>query len=206
MGLPDDFSGGLLKLIWEAAQNRNPNTNSVPNDAGDLPLWLPPQQPRLPLSFAGPDLTAGISASPPSRPLRGPADPSASAGLSWLPGDRSDDPPLAQPPTPAPQNVTAQALRTKGVPEADIAAAIGNPEVMRQLIIQHFVPGSTGVAARTGYAPYGSSASGDPFRDSRQRVYPGTYRFDDARSPPELITPPAGAAEMRGLEWMSKRW
>jgi hypothetical protein len=77
----------------------------------------------------------------------------------------------------------------EGVPEADIAAAMGNPEVMRQLIIQHFVPGSTGVAARTGYAPHGSSASGDPFRDSGQRVYPGTYRFDDARSPPELITP-----------------
>jgi hypothetical protein len=122
MGLSNDFSGGLLKLIWEAAQNRKPNTNSAPDDAGDLPLWLPPQQPRLPLSFAGPDLTAGISASSPSRPLPGPADPSASAGLSWLRGDRSADPLRAQAPTPAPQNLTAQALRMKGVPEADIAA------------------------------------------------------------------------------------
>jgi hypothetical protein len=182
MGLPDDFSGGLLKLIWEAAQNRNPNTNSIPDNAGDLPLWLPPQQPRLPLSFAGPDLTAGISASSPSRPPPGPTDPSASTGLSWLPGDRSADPPIAQPPTRAPQNVTAQALRMKGVPEADIAAAIGNPEVMRQLIIQHYVPGSARAPIRAGYEPYGGGASGGSLGDSRQRIDPDISGLDGARA------------------------
>jgi hypothetical protein len=63
-----------------------------------------------------------------------------SGGLpSWLPA-RSIHP-LAGFPVPAPPNLTARALRMKGVPEADIAAATGNPETMKQLINQTFGPG-----------------------------------------------------------------
>ena len=40
------------------------------------------------------------------------------------------------------ENLTARALRMKGVPEADIAAAAADPELMKQLITQHFSPGS----------------------------------------------------------------
>jgi hypothetical protein len=114
---------------------------------------------------------------------------SAATDLSWLPVVWPADPRRAQPSAPTTQNLTTQALRMKGVPEADIAAATGNPEMMKQIIIQHFGPGSAGAAARTGYAPYGSSVGGGSFGGSGQRVYPGTYRFDDARSRPELITP-----------------
>jgi hypothetical protein len=45
------------------------------------------------------------------------------------------------------QNVTARALRMKGVPEADIAAAIGHPELMRQFVNQVLRPGSAGTPA-----------------------------------------------------------
>jgi hypothetical protein len=51
------------------------------------------------------------------------------------------DPPRAAPQLTA-QNLTAHALRMKGVPETDIAAAIGNPERMKQLIYQTFGAGS----------------------------------------------------------------
>jgi hypothetical protein len=45
------------------------------------------------------------------------------------------------------QNLTAHALRMKGVPETDIAAAIGNPERMKQLIYQTFGAGSANAPA-----------------------------------------------------------
>jgi hypothetical protein len=45
------------------------------------------------------------------------------------------------------ENLTARALRMKGVPEADIAAAAADPELMKQLITQHFGPGSAGASA-----------------------------------------------------------
>jgi hypothetical protein len=70
----------------------------------------------------------------------------------------------------------------KGVPEADIAAAIGNPEVMRQLIIQNYVPGSARAPIRTGYASYGSGTGGGSLGDSRQRVDPETGGLDGART------------------------
>ncbi len=40
------------------------------------------------------------------------------------------------------QNLTAHAQRTKGVPEADIAAAIDNPEMLQQLVTQTYRPKS----------------------------------------------------------------
>jgi hypothetical protein len=187
MGLLNDFSDDLLKLIRNAAQNRNLNANSGAGDANDLSSWVPRPQQRAPLSLAGPDLTADTTASSPSWhratvPLSSPADASAATNLSWLRGDRSTDPLRAQPPTPPAQNLTAQALRMKGVPEADIAAAIGNPELIKRLIMQNYGPGSAGAAARTGYAPYGSSVGGGSFGDSRQRISPETSGLDDARA------------------------
>jgi hypothetical protein len=191
--LNNNFPDDLLELIRNAVQNPSQSANSGAGSPNDLPSWVPRQQQRLPLSFAGPVLTPDINASSPSPPrpafLPDPADASANTGLSWLRGDRFTDPLRAQPPAPPAQNLTAQALRMKGVSEADIAAAIGNPDLMKQLIILHFGPGSAGAAARTEYAPYGSNADGGSFGDSRQRVYSETYRFDDARSRPELITP-----------------
>jgi hypothetical protein len=167
--LNNNFPDDLLELIRNAAQNRSQSANSGAGSANDLPSWVPRQQQRLPLSFAGPVLTPDINASSPSPPrapfaLPGPAD--ADTGLSWLRGDRSNDPPRARPPTPPAQNLTAQALRMKGVPEADIAAAAGNPELMKQLIIRNFSLGSAGAPTRTGYAPDGSSANGGSFGDS----------------------------------------
>jgi hypothetical protein len=41
-------------------------------------------------------------------------------------------------------NLTVQAFRKKGVPDAEIAAAIGNPERMQQLLYQHFSPAAVG--------------------------------------------------------------
>jgi hypothetical protein len=70
----------------------------------------------------------------------------------------------------------------KGVPEADIAAATGNWELTKRLIMQNYGPGSAPAPARTGYAPYGSGAGGSSFGESRQRVYPGTSGLDDARA------------------------
>src|SRR5438105_5934486 len=100
MGLLDDLPDGLLKLIRNAAQNRSPNADLGADDAIDLPSWLPRrQQQRPPLSLTGPGLMANIDASSPST-------------------GRSADPLRAQPPAPTPQNLTAQALRIKGVPEA----------------------------------------------------------------------------------------
>ena len=100
MGLLDDWPDGWLKLIRNATQNRNPNADPGADDAIDLPSWLPRrQQQRPPLSLTGPGLMANIDASSPST-------------------GRSADPLRAQPPAPTPQNLTAQALRIKGVPEA----------------------------------------------------------------------------------------
>ena len=184
MGLLNNFSDDLLNLIRNAAQNRNPSANSGASDTNDVPSWIPQRQQPLPLSLAGPDLTADITASSSgwpraTLPLPAPPDVSAATDLSWLPVDWSADPRRAQPPAPATQNLTTRARRMKGVPEADIAAATGNPDLMKQLIIQHFGPGS---AARTGYTPDGSSASGGLLGDSGQRVDPGTRGFDDARA------------------------
>jgi hypothetical protein len=189
MGLLSDYSDDLLKLIRNAAQNRNPNANPGAGDANDLPPWLPQPRQRPPLSFAGPDLTANVTASPPSQPgatfsRPGPADGSAATGSSWLPVDRPADPLPAQPPVPTAQNLTAQALRMKGAPEADIAAATGNPELIKRLIMQNFSPGSAGAPARTGSAPDGSSAGGSSFGDSYAYV----------RSAPTLNVDPRGTA------------
>jgi hypothetical protein len=161
MGLLDDFPYGLLNQIRNGTQSRIPNGNFSADNADGFPSWVPRQQ-RLPLSFAGPDLTTNITASSPDRPA------------DFL---------RAQPPAPPAPNLTVQALRMKGVPEADISAATGNPELMKQFVIQHYGPGSTGAPLKIGYATSGRSVSGGLFGDSSQRAYPearwlNPYRVD----------------------------
>jgi hypothetical protein len=124
---PDDW----FELIRTAAQNRSPDDGSADAARGSAPSWLPRSQ-RAPLSLAGPDLAA-------NEPW-----PSASvAPVVTVPqaGQPADMPnwaqapsgnPFAGSPRPAEQNLTVRALRMKGVPEADIAAAGGNPELMKQ--------------------------------------------------------------------------
>jgi hypothetical protein len=161
MGLLDDLPYGLLNQIWNGTQSRTPNGNFSANEANGLPSRVLPQQQRLPLSFAGPDLTGDITAASPG----------------W-----SADFLRAQPPAPPAQNLTVQALRMKGVPEADISAAMGNPEVIKGLVIQHFGPGPTSTAARTGLASDQGNASRGLFSDSSQRAYPEASQFDDPRA------------------------
>jgi RHS repeat-associated protein len=69
----------------------------------------------------------------------------------------------------------------KGVPNAEIAAATSNPELMKQLIIQHYGLGSARAPANIGYAPYGSTGGGQ-FGYSGQRVDPQTGGLDDDRA------------------------
>jgi hypothetical protein len=59
-------------------------------------------------------------------------------GVRGMPGDRSADPLPAQAPVPIAENLTVRALRMKGVPEANITAAAGNPELMQRLIVQNY--------------------------------------------------------------------
>jgi hypothetical protein len=118
MGLLDDLPDSLLKPMRTAAQNRNPNVDLGADNAIDLPSWVPQRQPqRPPLSLAGPGLTADINVSSPG--------PSADALRT-------------QQPAPTARNLTVQVLRMKGVPDADIAAATANPELMKQLIMQNY--------------------------------------------------------------------
>ena len=160
MGLLDDLPDSLLKLIRTAAQNRNPNVDLGADNAIDLPSWVPQ---RPPLSLAGPGLAADINVSSP-----GPSRPA--------------DPLRAQPPAPTAQNLTTQALRIKGVPDADIAAATGNPERMKQLIIQHYGPRPAQAPANIGYAPYANGTNRGLDGDSGQRFDPQTGGLDDNRA------------------------
>jgi hypothetical protein len=183
--LNNNFPDDLLELIRNAAQGRSQSANSGAGSANNLPSWVPRQQQRLPLSFAGPGLTANVTASSPSQPGAGfsrpsPTDGSAASDLSWLPRDWSGFSPATATAGADSADLTAQALRMKGVPEAGIAAATSNPKLMNQLIIQNFAPGSAGGPVRIGYASYGGGASGVSFGDSRQRLDPETRGLDDA--------------------------
>jgi len=138
MGLLDDFPYGLLNQIRNAARSQIPNAYSGTGDVNDLPSWTPRLPQRAPLSFAGPDLTADIAASSPDRPA------------DFL---------RAQPPAPPAPNLTVQALRMKGVPEADISAAIGNPKLLNGLILQHYRPGPAEASVKIGDGPSGINAA-----------------------------------------------
>jgi hypothetical protein len=167
MGLLDDLPYGLLNQIRNATQSRVPNANSGAGDVDDLPSWAPRQPPRAPLSFAGPDLTADIAASSPGR--------SADFLRALMPA----------PPAP---NLTVQALRMKGAPEADISAATGNPELMKQLVIQHYGPGSTWAPALHRADANSSAQLNDP-----SGIFAGSEpRFDSSASGGGALIQPVG--------------
>jgi hypothetical protein len=103
-------------------------------------------------SWPSPGATAPLALVPPARPSEGPSSwTQAPTGnpFARLPNGGQESPggrlalagTASRPTTP---NLTAQALRTRGVAEADIAAALDNPERMKQLIYQNFGPGSAG--------------------------------------------------------------
>lgn len=143
MGLLDEWPDGWLGLLRNAAQ--------TPSRNGDIGISAvnyrqARQSPRLPLSFAGPDLAAdppNWTQAPTASPIAAfPESPRTASSAS-----SASYPPAAQPSASAAQNLTTESLRTKGVPDADVAAAIGNPELMRQLINWNFGPGSNGTSS-----------------------------------------------------------
>jgi hypothetical protein len=140
MGLLDDLPVGLLQLFRNAGQNRRQFADVGADGTSDLLPWTGPEtQQRPPLGLAGPDLTANIPAGSPSR-------------------DWSADLRRTQPPAPTTENLNVRALRMKGVPDADIAAATSNPELMKRLIVQNYGSGS---AQRPRPFPLPLSPQGD---------------------------------------------
>jgi hypothetical protein len=168
MGLLDDFPYGLLNQIRNGTQSQITNGNFSAGDANGFPSRVPQQQQRLPLSFAGPDLTTDITASSPGR---------------------SADFLRAQPPAPPASNLTVQALRRKGVPESDIAAAVNNPDLLKHLIIQHYRPASGSTGPWIRYAADDRSAGRDPSDSALPNANSEINRFDDAHLHPELTAP-----------------
>jgi hypothetical protein len=160
MGLLDATPDDWLDLYRRAAQNRSPNDGSAAATNVTPPSWLPRSQ-RAPLSLAGPDLAANEPwpSAPVAPEVMVPQAGQSPALPSWAQVPSGN--PFAESPRPAEQNLTVRALRMKGVPEADIAAAGGNPELMKQLIHQNFAPGS---AAAQSASP---SAAAAPIGDDR---------------------------------------
>ena len=188
MGLLDGFPDGWLGLLREPA----PNWNGISADPVNYTQPLMPQPRRLPLSFAGPSLATDY----PNRDL---AQPPAQAPFGAFPGglgaapsnDAAGRQTISQSPAPIAQNLTAHVLRAKGVSEPDIAAAVGNPELMKQLINQTFGPGSTTSASRIGHATDSNKVSGHPFAYSAQAADAQPNGFDSRRA--GQATPYAGS-------------
>lgn len=76
----------------------------------------------------------------------------------------------------------------KGLSAADIATAINNPDLLKQIIIQHFGPASESAPPSIRYAD-SRGADSDPFGSARSNGNSEANRSDDARSLPELVTP-----------------
>jgi hypothetical protein len=103
MGLLDDLPYGLLNLIRNGTQSRIPNGNFDAGDANGFPSQVPQQ--RLPLSFAGPDLTADITASSQGWPQRalslsGSVGAPPTGNAPWSRGGRPADLLPMSPPAP----------------------------------------------------------------------------------------------------------
>jgi hypothetical protein len=192
MGLLDGLPVNLLDLLQNSALNQNQNAG-IGADAASYPMPVSLPQERAPLSLAGPGFSTGASSAPngapaipdfsssnrmPAAPLALVPPPAATApaqpGAPGI-GDRlpAGVPSWAQAPAMNPsagfpklpgQNLTVRTLRMKGVPEADIAAAFGNPERMQQLIYRTYRPGP----ASTGTQSVSSSAAVTPIGDECQ--------------------------------------
>jgi hypothetical protein len=145
MGLLDSTPDDWLEPQRRAAQNRSPNDGGADPAFDPAPSWLPRSQLRQPpLSLAGPGFTAN---EPWPRAPVSPVMMAPQAGqFAGLPNRAQalTGNPFAESPRPAAQNLTARALRMKGVPEAEIAAAIDSPDLMKQFINLDYGPASAG--------------------------------------------------------------
>jgi hypothetical protein len=125
------------------------------HDAGDwpregLPNWTQPQRPTEDSFPAIPNGGRGSAGSlPPAQQRLGPQ--------------------LALPV----ENLTTRTLRMKGVPEADIAAAIGDPAKMQDLLNQYY--GRRPIAPSTdSWAAYNRATQGGPVDQPDQASTPAT--------------------------------
>lgn len=171
MGLLDSPQDDWLALRRNALQNDGLNADQDAGAARNaLPSWLSGawDQQLAPLSLAGPSFPARSAATSPASQDGVPqprSRPAAADEALWS-GRRSDDPlplvPQADQPASLPrwaqtpagnpftapgltaQNLTAHTLRMKGVPEADIAAALDDPRRMQQLITEVYRPAAGG--------------------------------------------------------------
>jgi len=115
------------------------------------PVVLPPQDaPTAPPEPEGHGKSDRLPAGVPiwARPPRGNPFEAYRGAIRGVPGMTD-------------QNLTVSALRMRGVPEPDIAAAVGNPNKMKQLINQNFGPGSAGTRSAL------PSAAAAPIGDDR---------------------------------------
>jgi hypothetical protein len=126
MGLLDATTDDWLERYRRSAQNRSPNDGSA--DAANItpPSWLLRSK-RPPLSLAGSGFDANEARpNAPVAPLVLVPQAGQSAGLpSWAQAPTGN--PFTEAQGRIAQNPTTQALRMKGMPEADIAAATGPP-------------------------------------------------------------------------------
>jgi HNH endonuclease len=167
---------------------------SSPNAPAAPLAWVPRTGPATP---AQPDWPAAGDRSHAGLPYLGQAQASTGNPFAAYPdGPRAvptlqsaDSQGTAPSPTPTAQNLTAHTLRTKGVPETDIAAAIGNPELMRWLINRNFGPGSAEAPAKTGYVDDGPLGFNSP--NQAQASISGA-RTTSATAQPENSKPPTG--------------
>jgi hypothetical protein len=130
-------------------------------DAGDrprqdLPTWARTQPPTENTFPAPPDSVRGMTASQPPAP-QGPAP---------------------QPALPV-QNLTTQALWRKGVPEADIGAAISDPGKMQDLLNQYYGRGSAIASGVGGGGFYDRSGRAIPTDQPEQTSMPAAATPDN---------------------------
>jgi hypothetical protein len=187
MGLLDGFMpgpwGGLLDTPIDQLPPRKFAPFLVPLTPAAFDEPAPPDPWNAAPSSLG-TATGGMPGNPASLARRAtdasPWDARNSGDDQYQPAAIGSPLPGAQQPKLPAQNLTAQVLRMKGVPEARIAAAIGDPALMQQLINQNFGPGPARAPAGIGYPAYGGGA----FDDSGQRADQQTDRLGDNRSSP----------------------
>jgi hypothetical protein len=108
-------------------------TDPAAREPADIPGW--PGAKRLPYNPPAPTLPNPNYEFPPAN------SPDPLAPRNGAPPNRSEYPAPSGQATRMAQNLTAHVLRMKGVPEADIGAAINDPAQMRNLLNQLYGSG-----------------------------------------------------------------
>jgi hypothetical protein len=161
MGLLDDLfrrpgllndGSGILNGATPGPDGRQPAPFGFAPAADGMNQQAWSQLPPAPLSLAGPGLATDVAAASRGRspaavgwPDTGDRLPAGVPGWARAPAMTPSagfpDPSRTAPQLTA-QNLTAHALRMKGVSEADIAEARSSPEKLQQLLNQYYGPGS----------------------------------------------------------------